>query len=467
MLGDITVRTFKFAIAIALVVGFNTIEAKAQMGARSAMSGMGNGGPAAPSGPEPKRYLPARFAPSGPRINVAEVRLQGNFKVSESRIRSKLQTRAGRQFDPAAVQADVRQLLSSGLCYDVRTYKNESPDGVIITFELFEQPVIQYIRFEGNRVREKTLLKKSEIAVGQPLSRYRVEEARRKLVEYYQGRGNSYVEIEILEGDKQGDQGITLGIQEGPRQRVRWTKFEGNTIASDGRLRTQIDSKPGILWLFKGQVDQDVIDEDVDKLTSYYRSLGFFRANITKELNFNDSQEWLTLTFHIDEGPRYVIRSISVEGNRVYDQQDLLSVTEMQSGDFFDLTRMNNDVRALKDAYGSNGYIKADIQATPQFDEEPGQLDLVYRVDEGKQHRVGEIIVKMDGEYPHTRNSVVLNRIDLREGDIIDIRKLRDSERRIKASQLFENGPLGGPEIAVQPRTSTRTASRPSDRDSF
>ena len=47
MLGDITVRTFKFAIAIALVVGFNTIEAKAQMGARSAMSGMGNGGPAA------------------------------------------------------------------------------------------------------------------------------------------------------------------------------------------------------------------------------------------------------------------------------------------------------------------------------------------------------------------------------------------------------------------------------------
>ena len=173
------------------------------------------------------------------------------------------------------------------------------------------------------------------------------------------------------------------------------------------------------------------------------------------------------MTFHIDEGPRYVIRSISVEGNRVYDQQDLLSVTEMQSGDFFDLTRMNNDVRALKDAYGSNGYIKADIQATPQFDEEPGQLDLVYRVDEGKQHRVGEIIVKMDGEYPHTRNSVVLNRIDLREGDIIDIRKLRDSERRIKASQLFENGPLGGPEIAVQPRTSTRTASRPSDRDSF
>lgn len=428
---------------------------------------MGGGGGAAPPGPQKqKRYVPPKFAPAGPRINVAEVRLTGSFSVSESRVRSKLQTRAGRQFDPAAVQADKRQLLSSGLCYDVRVYREDGPTGVIITFELFEQPIIQHIEFVGNSVRSKTLLKKSEIAIGQPLSRYRVDEAKRKLVEYYRSRGNSFIEIAVQEGNEQTDKGVVFQVKEGPRQRIRWTKFEGNTIASDGRLRTQIDSKPGILWLFKGQVDNDVIDEDVDKLTSYYRSLGFFRAKVVKEPQFDESQEWLTLTFHIDEGPRYVVRTIQVEGNEVFSADELLAATELRAGDYFDLTKVNGDVRILKDAYGANGYIKVDVKATPQFDEEPGQLDLVYKLAEGKQHRVGDIMVKMGGEYPHTRQSVVLNRIDLREGDIIDIRKLRDSERRIKSSQLFDTGPLGGPEIAVQPRNNgTRQATRPGNRN--
>ena len=440
------------SVLAALYVG--TV-ASSPMFAQSGSRGIGGaGGPAAPTRPqETRRYTPPRFAPSGPRVPVAEVRLTGNFSSSESRIRSKLATRAGRLYDPQSVQADVRQLLA-GLCYDVNTYQRDTPEGVIVTFELFEQPTIQYIRFVGNKVRSKTLLKKVGLEEGQPLNRYRVEEAARKLETFYRERGNSHVSVTIEEGVKQGSQGVVFRVEEGPRQRIFRTKFEGNTIASDARLRTQIESKPGILWFFKGQVDRDQIEEDVDRLTSYYRSLGFFRAKVTRELAFDDDQEWLTLTFTIDEGPRYVIRQVSVEGNAVFKADDLLARTELSGGDFFDQARMNLDVGTLKDIYGSQGYINANIRAEPQFFEQPGQLDLVYKIDEGKQFRVGKIRVEIDGEHPHTRQSVILNRIELREGDIIDSRKLRNSERRLKASQLFENGPIGGPEIAVLPRSS-------------
>lgn len=452
MLTVVSVRSRRILLLGTLAVGVTCGQSLGQSGSRSGLGGGGMGGGPSPAPQKKARYIPPKFAPAGPRINVVEVRLKGNHSISESRLRAKLQTRAGRQFDPASVQADVRQLLGQGLCYDVRTYREDTPNGVIITFELFEQPLVKYVEFEGNRVRSKTLLKKAEIAVGQPLSRYRVEEAKRKLVDYYQSRGNTRVVVHIREGDKDGDEGIVFQIEEGPRQRIRWTKFEGNTIASDARLRTQIESKPGILWLFKGQVDNDAIAEDVDKLTAYYRSLGFFRATVTPEPQFDADEEWLTLTFHIDEGPRYVIRSVETEGNKVFNGSELLRTTELRPGDYFDLTKMQSDVRSLKDTYGANGYIKVDVEATPEFDEEPGQLDLVYKIEEGRQHRVGKIIVKLGGDYPHTRESVVLNRIDLREGDIIDVRKLRASERRITNSQLFENGPLGGPEIAVQPR---------------
>jgi outer membrane protein insertion porin family len=39
-------------------------------------------------------------------------------------------------------------------------------------------------------------------------------------------------------------------INEGQSAKVWEVKFVGNTIASDARLRTQIQSKPGILWIF-------------------------------------------------------------------------------------------------------------------------------------------------------------------------------------------------------------------------
>ncbi|MFM8803975.1 MAG: hypothetical protein ACKOK8_08710, partial [Planctomycetia bacterium] len=53
------------------------------------------------------------------------------------------------------------------------------------------------------------------------------------------------------------------------------------------------------------------------------------------------------------------------------------------------------------------------------------------------RYRVGKINVRIRGEHPHTRHSTVLNRLSLRPGDILDIRKLRDDERRLKASSLF------------------------------
>ncbi len=187
-----------------------TIPSRAQRG-MGGSRGMGaSGGPSTPK--QTRRYRPPKFAPTGPPVRVAAVELTGQFSTSESRIRAKLQTRAGRRYDPESVTSDVRQLLASGFCYDVRTYKKPTPQGVIITFELFEQPTIKYIRFVGTKIREKTLLKKAEIAVGQPLNQYRVEESQRKLEEFFRERGNSLVRVNIQEGTKKGDQGVVFQV---------------------------------------------------------------------------------------------------------------------------------------------------------------------------------------------------------------------------------------------------------------
>jgi len=405
--------------------------------------------------PPPAPTPAAAPLPYEPRVLVADVRLVGNQTVKEQFIQSQLKTRKDREFDPEIVQGDVRRLATTGRFQKVDTYTQETPEGVIVTFAFVERQSIREIKYLGNRnISDKSLAKQDGLEIGDPLTPYAIEEARRKIEEYYHSKGFGKTQVAILEGDGSPDGRVVFVINESQLERIAWVKFVGNTIASDERLKTQIKSKPGFLWyLFKGQVDRKQIDEDIERLTAYYRSLGFFNARIGRELEFSDSGQWLTLTFVIDEGPRYVVRNVSVAGNEKFPTATLLAEMELKPGDYFNLAKMNRDVYSLRDVYGGQGHIFADIQADPRFLEEPGELDLVYNVKEGGVWRAGRVNVLIEGEHPHTRESVVLDRLSVRPGDILDTRELRNSERRIKASQLFQNDPMTGqtPQVVVRP----------------
>ena len=235
------------------------------------------------------------------------------------------------------------------------------------------------MKYVGNTVRNKTIEKQTGLKGGDSLDPYMVTEARRKLEEWYVSKGYSKARVTIIEGDKVGDAGVVLLINEGQKQRIYHVQFVGNTIADDARLRTQVKSKKPFLYLFKGELDRGKIDEDVDRLTTYYRSLGYFRAQIGRELEFNEKQNWVTLTFVINEGQHFKVREVSIIGNKRVKSEDLLKDLNLASGNFFDQSTMDKDVTGLQNKYGSQGYIFAAVEADPRFLEEPGQLDLVYQ----------------------------------------------------------------------------------------
>ena len=218
-----------------------------------------------------------------------------------------------------------------------------------------------------------------------------------------------------------------------------------------------------------GYVDRRKIDEDVHRLTSYYRSLGYMVARVGRSMAFTDDNRWLNMTFVIDEGPRFKIRDINFEGNALFGDKQLEPLLNLKKGQYFDLSAMQTDVVALIDAYGALGFILADIQPSPRTLEKSPEIDLVYNISEGNRYRVGRINVKIAGENPHTQRTVALNRIDLRPGDIVDIRKIRDSERRLRASGLFLNDVQKGvkPKIVFNTPKETETIAEGNQEGSF
>lgn len=405
-----------------------------------------------PALPDPTESV----SPGGSEEMVVEVRVIGREYVSWSKLAPLIRTRAGRPLDMELIEEDVRRLNRSRLFMSVKTWTQAVPGGRVVIFEVVERPVLHYVKFVGNeKVRKKVLAEKAELKPGDAMDPFAVEEGRRKIEDYYHSHGFSNVRVTIIEGSKPDDKGAIYLINEGKKQRFLWTRFEGNTVATDARLRTQIHSKPGFLWIFRGQVDRKEIDEDINRLKAYYASLGYFNAKIGREVEYNAEKNWITLTFVIDEGPRYQVREVRFIGNERFSADELNEATKLKSGQYFNQSQLQSDVAALQEKYGALGYVFADIKPDIRYLPEPGQADLVYEIKEGDRYRVSKIDVKIGSEEvsPHTKITTVLNRLSLAPGDVVDIRELRASERRLRASGLFLIDPVRGfqPKIVFSP----------------
>lgn len=376
---------------------------------------------------------------------VIDVRVIGNKLVPTAQILNELQTRVGRPYDPALMRHDVRKLANRSWFVAVEPEIERTAEGYIVTLKVAERPTIRYIEYLGNRrIRDKKLAKETGLKVGGSVDPYMVEEARRKIIDLYRRNGHNETQVSILEGNKATDQGVVLVINEGTPQRIWKVKFIGADFVTGRRLKTQIESKPPMLYVFKGYVDREQIDADVDRLTAYYRSYGFFQAKVGRKIEYNEKGNWATLVFVVNEGPRYEVRNVRHMGNQVFADTSLDMGMNLPPGSMFEQAKMNKDVHWLKEVYGSQGYVFADVQAEPVFLEERGKIDLIYHIEEGKQWRVGRIFVHIDGDNPHTRIQTALNRLSFQPGQIVDIREIHASERRLQASSLFLSDPARG-----------------------
>lgn len=387
---------------------------------------------------------------------VQAVVIKGNHRIPTPEILRQLKTRAGRYFDPDLLQQDIQAIWRMPTIRRVNgPFLNKGQQGITITFFVEEHPFINELKFVGNRqMSDSYLRKETGLEEGKPLNDFEIKMAREKIEELYHSKGHTYTSVELMESDDPGQ--VVFVIYEDKRRKISSVSFVGNTIATDARLGVIVKSKPQKLWLFGGNLDREQVDRDLDILTAYYFSLGFFNAKIGREIQTRSDSGTIDLKFVINEGPRYRIRDIRFTGNEKYSDEQLRTFLKLQpAGEempFFNSDEMNSDVVTLRDTYGSVGHIFADVQAQPHFLSEPGVIDLVYQIDEGKAYRVGRINIHIDGDGVTQRN-VVLNHVTQKPGDLIDIRRIRQSERLMRASQLFgdQNNPNQQPRIVIRP----------------
>ncbi len=392
---------------------------------------------------------------------VSDVIVRGNEHIPTHRILRNVSTRPGRYFDPDQLQQDVQKLWQMPEIDSIKgPYIKHTPEGIVVTIDVVERNRLNTVKFVGNRgITDRKLRSETGLEDGQPLDVHQIRMAKTRIEDVYKEKGYPRTQVEILEGDDQQDGNVVFLIHEDQQQRVWKVDFDGNSIASDARLKHFIETKPGILKIIGGLAKRNEIQQDILRLTNYYRSLGFFNARIGREISESNDGRWLTVRFIIDEGPRYRVRNVSMIGNQAYSSEELTKLIDLKptngvSPDF-NVAKMNQDANSLRDLYGSQGYVFSSIEAEPRFLETPGELDIVFKINEGKQYRVGNVNVHIEGDVGITKRQVALNRMSLRPGDLIDIREIRNSERRLGSARIFAGGdpnsPGSPPKVVVRP----------------
>lgn len=444
------VKTSYFLTALVAFAGLAT-PAAAQMG-----GGMGGGpsGAGVPNAIERPKFSDVFLENGGFARReltegkvVVDVVIEGNRAVDLRHIYEKIQTRKDRIFDNELVIQDVRRLRDMKTFDNVRFSVDPHPDGVIVRFTVSELPLITSVLFHGNKaLNERELQGRIGVRKGDALNTFAIENAKRRLVEFYREKGFNQATIETVVGIDGEPNAVVFRVNEGPLERIRSIRIVGATIVDDARLKKIISSRDswfGLPRYWGNTASLEQLEQDRVKLVEYYRNLGYFEAEVGRQVEYDESGKWLDVVFYVHEGPQYFVDAVQIEGTEFVQKSSIQDRLQLTAGQPFNQTTMRRDVQMIGDVYGELGFLQVDVQPQPALADQPGHLTLVYKIQEGDRFECSELRVNILGD-GRTRQRVVLNNVELRPGQIISMPAIRRSQRRLGGTGLFITNPAEG-----------------------
>lgn len=407
---------------------------------------------------------------------VESVDIQGNRRLRDEDLLYYIKTRPGDTYDAAALERDLRELLSLNF-FDktaTRVLTTEGVrGGVNVIFEVRELPIIRDLVFSGSKaVPESDILKAfreqrvgiSKESVYDPV---KARNATRILRELLASKGYPNAKVEIKEEEVSATSiALTFDIQQGNRSRIIDIDFQGNEHFSDGELRgsMQYVAQTGLISRFKGMdiLDMRKLQADLQRnVRSYMFSKGYFQARIgepeviglgVKRTGFvpfvtiplpliSSKDDTLKIVVPVTEGKVFRVGELKVEGNSIFSEQQILGYIGLRPGQIADGKRLQDAVyEDLKKVYGSQGFVQYNAEFEPVFKDNPtnpneGIVDISITIEEGKQFTLRRL--EFTGN-TFTRDRVLRREFLINEGDIYNQNYLEISVARLNQTQYFD-----------------------------
>ncbi len=371
---------------------------------------------------------------------VARVQVKGNRRIEADAIKRVIQTAAGDIFLAKSISNDLKAVYAMGYFDDIRVYAEESPNGKIIIFEVEEKPTIRNIRFTGNRVFDDEELQETlTISTGSILNIFDIKSNIQRIQTMYKDKNYHNVRIDYEIHELESNQAeLEFQIDEGDKVMIREINFVGNRVFSEEELEDlmKTSEKGFFSWLTSsGDLNMDDLNQDIAAISSYYLNNGFIQVRVSDpRIEFKKDQ--IHITIKIDEGPRFQVGKVKVEGNIIFSRSLLLEKIKLKQEKFYNREIVRNDVMSIKDFYSDHGYAYAEVSPKINQDLENKIVDTVYYIDSGEKVIIERITIKGNTK---TRDKVIRRELKLVEQQAFSGSDLKRGIRNLHRLDFFED----------------------------
>ncbi|NOS68428.1 MAG: outer membrane protein assembly factor BamA [Verrucomicrobia bacterium] len=356
---------------------------------------------------------------------LTDIKIEGNDKLSLSKIKKKITSKVGEPLDERKLFSDTKAIedlyQKNGYPGTKAEYKVTLSDDTsgrgTATIKITESPKIKIrsVEIVGAKAFSVSKLRKEiktrRYGMWSWLTRKgyfkndEFEEDQDKLKQFYREKG--YIDFEIqdikIENPKPNSMVVKITIFEGKPYKVGAVTFQGTTMLPTNAISPDYKSgrapKRGpdrAAWIEKDHLNRNFrmkpgdtftesgLSKDLDAVKSFYDSRGHIDVGLgQRSLNVrkipNTESGTMDLRFDVDEGQKSFVEKIEIRGNTKTKDKVIRRELAISPGELFDMTRVNISKQRLENlGYFAQGKVMARPEATSVLN----RKDLIINVEE-------------------------------------------------------------------------------------
>lgn len=368
-------------------------------------------------------------------LMVKEIQIKGNQYIDTEEILQVIKSKVGQPLSEQRIKEDMQAIYDMGFFPYLSVFKEEEKDGLILIFQVEENKKINEISWLGINSKEVNQIKKLLTFKEEDLFSFlEVKESKDRITQFYYKKGFLAASVNIsLANGKGNNAEVIISIQKGGIVRVRKVEIKGNFSFSSSQVRALMKTRFG--RFFK----QQTLKEDLEKIIHFYQKHGYYFAYFkSPDFEFSEGEniEWVTIFLEMVEGKQFFVSQVEVRGEKgIFSDSELISHFKPSAGELLVPDYIKGSISFLQDKYGEKGYIYLKIKSDLKFDREKSRVNIVLQIEEGAQVSIGKI--RIEGN-ELSQERVFEHTFTLKEGDIFDIKKVREGWRRLYNLGFFE-----------------------------
>ncbi len=390
----------------------------------------------------------------GNQALVGKVTVKGDPGMGAEEIENVSHMHPGDPVTPAKITRALTKLrkkyqkgkrLESQVSITQRVYRPAN-NTVDFEFQVVRGPSVE-ISVEGTHLSKGQIKKYIPVYEESAVDDDLLNEGKKNLKDYLQTEG--FFDANVTYTKKQNPANtqvsIVYDVDRGSRHKFTSLKIVGNKYFDEDTIRERMQVAPSSLLLYYGRFSQTMLNGDLDAIRALYTTNGFRAAKIDGQVidDCNKNRDDICVVVHIDEGTQTLVKSLSIEGNVSFPDEQIRDIVSTTEGQPYSEFNVSTDRESIANFYFNHGFpdVKLDVFADPD-PQEVTRMKVRYMITEGTQQYIRQVIVS---GAEHTRPYVIDREMTIAPNQPLSQLDMLETQKK-----LYDLGIFSQVNVAIQ-----------------